>query len=70
VHILTNLQLPGYALFGVMAIPLKRTASSPPSMDGKKHKDEDCVVCSAPAMENVMECVRCEARCAKISVQR
>jgi len=54
-----------------MAIPLKRTASSPPSKDGKKHKDEDCVVCNAPATENVMECVWCEARlhakCAKIS---
>jgi len=45
-----------------MAIPLKRTASSPPSTDGKKHKDEDCVVCHTPATENVLECVWCEAR--------
>lgn len=54
-----------------MAIPLKRTANSPPSKDGKKHKEEDCIVCDSPATENVMECVWCEARlhakCAKLS---
>ena len=54
-----------------MAISLKRTASSPPNKDGKKHKDEDCIVCNTSATECVMECVWCEARlhakCAKIS---
>jgi len=45
-----------------MAIPFKRTASSLPSKDGKKYKDEDCVVCRTPATENVLDCVWCEAR--------
>ena len=49
---------------------LKRTASSPPSKDSKKHKDEDCLVCCNPATDSVKECVWCEARlhekCAKL----
>jgi len=53
---------------------LKRTASSPPSKDGKKHKDEDCLVCCNPATDNVMEYVWCEARlhakCAKLSEEQ
>ena len=53
---------------------LKRTASSPPSKDGKKHKDEDCLVCLNPATDSVMECVWCEARlhakCAKLSEEQ
>ena len=54
-----------------MAIPLKRTTSSPPNKDGKKHKDDECIVCNTPATECVMECIWCEARlhakCAKLS---
>ena len=50
---------------------LKRAAASPPNKDGKKHKEEDCVVCYKPATDNVLECVWCEARlhasCAKLS---
>jgi len=53
---------------------LKRTASSPPSKDGEKHKDEDCLVCCNPATGNVMKCVWCEARlhtkCAKLSEEQ
>ena len=53
---------------GVMTT-LKRTASSLPNKDGKKHKDEDCVVCCNPVTDGAMECIWCEARlhvkCAK-----
>jgi len=49
---------------------LKRLASSPPDKDLKK-REEDCVICTKPATENVLECTWCEARlhaaCAKLS---
>lgn len=51
--------------------PPKRALTSPANKDGKKAKEEDCVICCKPATENVMECMWCEARlhatCAKIS---
>ena len=52
----------------------KRNATSPPSKDGKKHKDEDCIICCKPATDNVMECVWCDARlhasCIKLSEEQ
>jgi len=53
---------------------LKCIASSPPSKDSKKRKDEDWIVCCNTATDNVMECVWCKARvhakCAKLSEEQ
>ena len=49
---------------------VKRTASSPPNVGNKKSKDVECVVCSKPATDDILECVWCEGclhrECAKI----
>jgi len=41
---------------------LKRAASSPLSKDGKKAKEDECLICLEMATENVLECVWCEGR--------
>ena len=38
---------------------LKQPATSPPNKDGKKHKEEDCVICDELATDNVLECMWC-----------
>ena len=41
---------------------LKRAASSPLCKDGKKAKEDECLICLEMATENVLECVWCEGR--------
>jgi len=56
-----------WATIGIMAA-LKWPAMSPPSEDGKKHKEEDC--CKL-VTDNVLECIWCkaclQASCAMLS---
>ena len=53
---------------------LKRVATSPPSKENKKTKEEDCVVCLEPATDDVLECIWCDgrvhAKCVKISEEQ
>ena len=53
---------------------IKRGASSPPNKEKKKQKEEDCLICSEVATEDVLECVWCDGRvhskCVKISEEQ
>jgi len=53
---------------------VKRGASSPPNKENKKQKEEDCLICSEEATENVLECLWCDGRvhgkCVKISEEQ
>ena len=52
----------------------KRGANSPPDKENKKHKEEDCLICSEVATEDVLECVWCDGRvhskCVKMSEEQ
>lgn len=41
---------------------IKRTASSPLSKDGKKVKEDECLICLKMATDNVLECTWCDGR--------
>jgi len=49
----------------------KRPASSPANKGEKKTRGENCLICSEPATDDILECVWCEerqhARCSKLS---
>jgi len=53
------------------ATNLKRPASSPANREEKKTKEEECLICSKPATDNILECVWCERRqhasCSKLN---
>ena len=52
----------------------KQGANSPPDKENKKHKEEDCLICSEVATEDVLECVWCDGRvhskCVKMSEEQ